>query len=57
MPVLVGLQIEDLELQNLCLLQVKELLISNGKSLKDFSCLPKPIHLDSFIYENRFIID
>jgi len=25
--------------------------------LKDFPNLPQPIHLDSFIYQNRFIID
>jgi len=54
---LVGLTIEDTQIQNLCLLQVKDLLISNSKSLKDFSSLPQPIHSYSFIYENRFIID
>ena len=25
--------------------------------MKDFPSLPEPIHLDSFIYQNRFIID
>jgi len=39
------------------LLQVEDLLISNGKSLKEFSSLLQPIHLDSFIYQNSFIID
>jgi len=54
---LLGLTIEDDQIQNLCLLQLEDLLISNGKSLKDFNSLPQPIHSDSFIYENRFIID
>ncbi|KAK7378665.1 hypothetical protein VNO80_04111 [Phaseolus coccineus] len=31
-----GLRIEDSEIQNLCLLEVEALLISNGKSFKDF---------------------
>jgi len=52
-----GLKIEDAHIQNLCLLQVEDLLISNGKSLKDFPSLPQPIHSDAFIYQNRFIID
>jgi len=54
---LLGLTIEDDQIQNLCLLQLKDLLISNGKSLKDFNSLPQPIHSDSFIYDNRFIIN
>jgi len=54
---LLGLTIEDDQIQNLYLLQLEELLISNGKSLKDFNSLPQPIHSNSFIYENRFIID
>jgi len=54
---LLGLTIEDDQIQNLCLQQLEELFISNGKSLKDFNSLPQPIHSDSFIYENRFIID
>ena len=37
---LVGLRIQDVELQNLYFLQVGELLISNGKSLKDSNSLP-----------------
>jgi len=41
---LVGLTIKDAQIQKLCLLQVEDLLISNGKSLKDFNHLPKPIH-------------
>jgi len=54
---LLGLTIEDDQIQNLCLLQLEELLILNGKSLKDFNSLPQTIHSDSFIYENRLIID
>ena len=54
---MLGLTIEDDQIQNLCLLQLKDLLISNGKSLKDFNSLPQPIHSDSFIYDNRFIIN
>jgi len=54
---LLGLTIEEGQLENLCLLQVEDLLLSNGKSLKHFNSLPQPIHSDSFIYENRFIID
>jgi len=34
---LVGLTIEDAQIQNICLLQVEDFLISNDKSLKDFS--------------------
>ena len=34
---LVGLIMEDAQIQNICLLQVEDLLISNDKSLKDFS--------------------
>lgn len=36
------LQLSDLELQNLTLLQIEELLQSNGKSLKDYSSMPYP---------------
>jgi len=54
---LLGLTIEDGQLENLCLLQVEDLLLYNSKYLKDFNNLPQPIHSDSFIYENRFIID
>ena len=52
-----GLRIEHAQIQNLCLLQVEELLILNGKCLKDFPSLPEPIHSYSFIYQNRFIIN
>ena len=44
-------------MQNICLLQIDELLVSNGNSLKDFSCLPQPIRSNSYILENRFLID
>ena len=52
-----SLHIDDFELQNICLLQIDELLVSNGKPLKDFSCLPKPIRSNSYLLENRFLID
>ena len=54
---MLGLHIEDSEIQNICLLQIDELLVSNGKSLKDFSCLPPPTRSTSYILENRFLIN
>lgn len=53
------LQLSELELQNLTLLQIEELLQSNGKSLKDYSSMPYPQgiitgHLgNKLIYEER----
>jgi len=41
---------------NLCLIEVEELLNSNGRALTDYSSLPQPDLSNSFKFHNRFII-
>jgi len=48
---------EEHDLHNLCLLEVEELLNSNGRALTDYSSLPQPDLSNSFKFHNRFIID
>jgi len=50
-----GLQIEDAELQKICLLDIQEMLMSNGRCLKDYPSLPQLDILDSQTLQNRFI--
>lgn len=38
-------------------LQMEKLLNANGKSLKDFSCLPFPNFLEMSLFQNKFIVD
>ena len=53
----VGFQLEEHDLHNLRLLEVQELLNSNGRALSDYSCLPQPDLSNSFKFQNRFIVD
>ena len=53
----VGFQMEEHDLHNLCLLEVQELLNSNGRALTDYSSLPQLDLSNSFKFHNRFIID
>ena len=53
----VGFQMEEHDLHNLCLLEVEELLNSNGRALTNYSSLPQPNLSNSFKFHNRFIID
>jgi len=48
---------EEHDLHNLCLLEVEELLNSNGRALTNYSSLPQPNLSNSFEFNNRFIID
>ncbi|XP_057432816.1 uncharacterized protein LOC130725620 [Lotus japonicus] len=52
-----NLRIEDEELQNLCLIEIEKILQGNGRSLKEFPCLPYPKFSDIHNFENRFIAD
>lgn len=54
---MLGLEIGDDELRNLCLVEIERLLNSNGRSLKDYNCMPYPQLSDYFQYENRYIVD
>ncbi|XP_057453914.1 uncharacterized protein LOC130745569 [Lotus japonicus] len=51
------LRIEDEELQNLCLIEIEKILQGNGRSLKEFPCLPYPKFSEIHNFENRFIAD
>lgn len=53
----IGLQLEDDELKNLCLIELEKLLQSNGRSLRDYSSMPFPIVSDVLDYQNRLIVD
>jgi len=53
----VDLQIQEHDLHNLCLLEVQELLNSNGRALTNYSCLPQPDLSNSFKFQNKFIVD
>jgi len=53
----VDFQIEEHDLHNLCLLEVQELLNSNGRALTYYSCLPQPDLSNSFKFHNRLIVD
>jgi len=47
----------DEELQNLTLIEIEKHLQSNGKSLKDFKCMPYPNGFVADFFENRLIHD
>ncbi|KAL6560660.1 hypothetical protein OROGR_004219 [Orobanche gracilis] len=51
------LQIDDGNLQNLCLMEIENLLQSNGRSLKEFPCMPYPHFAEIVNFENKFIAD
>ncbi|XP_057452636.1 uncharacterized protein LOC130744471 [Lotus japonicus] len=51
------LRIEDEELQNLCLIEIEKILQGNGRSLKEFPCLPYPKFSEIHTFENRFVAD
>ncbi|XP_057418906.1 uncharacterized protein LOC130713124 [Lotus japonicus] len=48
---------EDEELQNLCLIEIEKILQGNGRSLKEFPCLPYPKFSEIQNFENRFVAD
>ncbi|KAL6516143.1 hypothetical protein OROGR_019448 [Orobanche gracilis] len=52
-----GLQIEAKELMNLCLIEIENLCQSNGRSLKEWPCLPYPSYSEIMQFENRFVAD
>ena len=52
-----GLQIQTVELQKLCLLEIEEMLMLNGRSLKDYPSLPQLDLSDVHTFNNRFIVD
>jgi len=52
----VGFQLEEHDLHNLRLLEVQELLNSNGRALTDYSSFPQPDLSNSFKF-HKFIID
>ncbi|KAK2457830.1 replication protein A 70 kDa DNA-binding subunit E [Trifolium repens] len=51
------LQIPDAELQNLCLIEINELLMRNGRSLKDYKCMPMPVFEGLNEFVNKLIVD
>ncbi|XP_057419198.1 uncharacterized protein LOC130713450 [Lotus japonicus] len=51
------LHISDADLRNLCLVELDKLLHLNGRSLKDYSCLPFPDLFEECQYENKFVAD
>jgi len=53
----VGLEIQTAELQKICLLEIQEMLMSNGRSLKDYPSLPQLDLSDVHTFNNRFIVD
>ena len=54
---MLGLQIEDKELHDLCLLEIQELLMANDRSLQEFVCLPQLDPSHSSFFQNSFIMD
>jgi energy-coupling factor transporter ATP-binding protein EcfA2 len=44
-------------LKNLCLIELDNLLMANGRSLKDYKSMPPAIHSDVLAYENKLIAD
>jgi len=52
-----GLKIETAELQKICLIQIQEMLMSNGRCLKDYPSLPQLDISDLHTFNNRFIVD
>ncbi|XP_057432625.1 uncharacterized protein LOC130725408 [Lotus japonicus] len=51
------LHIKDEDLKNLCLVELEKLLHLNGRSLKDYPCLPYSQLFDDCQYVNKFIAD
>ncbi|XP_057455303.1 uncharacterized protein LOC130746629 isoform X1 [Lotus japonicus] len=51
------LHINDEDLKNLCLIELEKLLHLNGKSLKDYPCIPFLVLFDECQYENKFVAD
>ncbi|MCH80586.1 ATP-dependent DNA helicase PIF1 [Trifolium medium] len=45
------------ELQNLCLIEIGKLLMSNGRSLDDYKSMPIPVYEDVNLFENKLIAD
>ena len=54
---MLGLQLEEKQLHDLCLLKIQELLMANGRSLQEFVCLPQLYPSHSSLFQNRFIMD
>jgi ATP-dependent DNA helicase PIF1 len=51
------LHIGDDELKNLCLIEIERLLRLNGRTLRQYECLPFPDMTDNAVFENSFIVD
>ncbi|MCH79313.1 ATP-dependent DNA helicase PIF1 [Trifolium medium] len=51
------LQIPDAELQNLCLIEINNLLMRNGRSLNDYKTMPMPVLEDVNQFVNKLIVD
>jgi len=52
-----GLEIETAELQKFYLIQIQEMLMSNGRCLKDYLSLPQLDISYLHTFNNRFIVD
>src|ERR1044072_4613055 len=57
MHFLTGLHIGDDELKNLCLIEIERLLRLNGRTLKQYGCLPFPDMSNNAVFESNFIVD
>ncbi|XP_057425867.1 uncharacterized protein LOC130719249 [Lotus japonicus] len=53
----IGLRIADVDLKNLCVIEIEKLLQRNGRSLNDYPCLPTPEDDEVLQFDNRFIVD
>ncbi|XP_057432736.1 uncharacterized protein LOC130725533 [Lotus japonicus] len=51
------LRIDDNDLKNLCLIEIEKLMHVNGRSLKEFTCLPFPEACEGLQFDNKFIVD
>lgn len=52
-----NLHIPEDELQNLCLIELEKLLMCNGRSLRDFKCLPYTTFESLVARENKLVSD
>lgn len=52
-----GLQIEDSDMKNLCLIEIENLLSMNGRSLRDFDPMPFPNILNADRFHSKLLAD
>lgn len=52
-----GIQINDNDLKNLCLIEFDKLLYMNGKSLKSYESMPQPTNAEMEQFKHRFLAD